>query len=144
MKLFLDASVVLAACGRPSGGSRAVFDLAEPQGWQFLAGEYVEREVEKNVRHHFDIAAQDQWRKLRPLLRVVTDVLTFAWPVVFPASKDRPVLFTACAVADVLLTLDRGDFAGVMGAEGFYGMPVMTPGNFLRRERAAGRLPSVV
>ena len=43
------------------------------------------------------------------------------------------------ATPDVLLTLDRADFEGVMGA-GFYGLPVMKPGDFLRRERAAGRL----
>ena len=73
------------------------------------------------------------------MLAVVTDELTHPWPVVFPAAKDRPVLFTAAAVADVLLTLDSADFGGVMAA-GFYGLPVMRPGDFLRRERAAGRL----
>ena len=31
------------------------------------------------------------------------------------------------------------DFGGVMAA-GFYGLPVMKPGEFLKRERAAGRL----
>ena len=98
MKLFLDASVLLAACGRPAGGSHAVCDLAAGQGWRLLASDSVMREVEKNVR-----------------LRL-------------PA-----------ATADVLLTLDRADFGGVMGV-GFYGLAVMKPGDFLRRERAAGRL----
>ena len=109
MRLFLDASVVLAACGRPAGGSHAVFDLAGAQGW----------------------------RLLRSALAVVTDELTHPWPVVFPAAKDRPVLFTAAAVADVLLTLDRADFGGVMAA-GFYGLPVMKPGDFFAA-RACGR-----
>lgn len=139
MKLFLDSSVVLAACGRPSGASHAIFDLAPVQGWRLLTADYVVREVEKNVRHRLTAAAQDEWRKLRPALEVVADELTFAWPVVFPATKDKPVLFTAAASADVLLTLDRADFAGVMGA-GFYGLPVMKPGDFLQRERGAGRL----
>jgi hypothetical protein len=58
---------------------------------------------------------------------------------VFGPAKDRPVLFTAAAWAEVLLTLDRGDFGAVMGA-GFYGLLVLTPGHFLERERAAGRL----
>ena len=80
-----------------------------------------------------------EWHRLKPSLIVVDDELTHPWPVVFPAAKDRPVLFTAAAVADVLLTLDREDFGGVM-TTGFYGLPVMTPGDFLRRERAAGRL----
>ena len=59
--------------------------------------------------------------------------------MVFPASKDRPVLFGALAWADALLTLDRGDFGGLLGGE-FYGLPVLTPGAFLARERSAGRL----
>ncbi len=139
MKLFLDASVLLAACGRAAGGSRAVCDLAAAQGWRLLASDYVVREVEKNVRQRLPAAAQNEWQRLKPSLEVMTDVLTFDWPVVFPASKDRPVLFTAAATADVLLTLDRADFGGVMGV-GFYGLPVMKPGDFLSRERAAGRL----
>jgi hypothetical protein len=60
-------------------------------------------------------------------------------PAVFGPAKDRPVLFTAAAWAEVLLTLDRGDFGAVMGA-GFYGLEVLMPGDFLERERAAGRL----
>jgi hypothetical protein len=39
----------------------------------------------------------------------------------------------------VLLTPDRGDFGAVMGT-GFYGLEVLTPGGFLERECAAGRL----
>ena len=139
MKIFLDASVLLAACGRPAGGSRAVCDLAATQGWRLLASIYVAGEVEKNVRLRLPASAQSEWQRLKPLLEVMTDVVTFDWPVVFSAAKDRPVLFTAAATADVLLTLDRADFAGVMGA-GFYGLPVMRPGDFLRRERAMGRL----
>ena len=92
MKLFLDASVLLAACGRPAGGSRAVCDLAATQGWRLLAGDYVMREVERNVPRRLPPAAQAEWQHLRPRLEVVADVLTFDWPVVFPAAKDRPVL----------------------------------------------------
>jgi predicted nucleic acid-binding protein len=139
VRLFLDASVVLAACGRPAGGSHAIFDLAGAQGWRLLTGDYVRREVERNLRDRLSAAARREWQLLRPKLAVVTDELTHPWPVVFPAAKDRPVLFTAAAVADVLLTLDHADFGGVMAA-GFYGLPVMKPGDFLRRERAAGRL----
>jgi len=58
---------------------------------------------------------------------------------IFPASKDRPVLFGGLAWSDVLLTLDKADFGGLLGGE-FYGLPILTPGAFLSRERAAGRL----
>ena len=139
MKLFLDASVLLAACGRPAGGSHAVCDLAAGQGWRLLTSNYVMHEVEKNVRLRLPASAQGEWERLKPLLEVTADVVTFDWPVVFPAAKDRPVLFTAAATADVLLTLDRADFGPVMAA-GFYGLAMLRPGDFLRRERAAGRL----
>lgn len=139
MKLFLDSSVVLAACGRVSGASHVVFDLAGTQGWRLLTCHYVLREVERNLRERLPETASHEWRVLRPSLAVVADELTHPWPVVFPAAKDRPVLFTAAAIADFLLTLDRADFGPVM-TTGFYGLAVMKPGDFLRRERAAGRL----
>lgn len=39
----------------------------------------------------------------------------------------------------VLLTLDESDFGWLMDST-FYGLAIMTPGNFLRRERGAGML----
>lgn len=60
-------------------------------------------------------------------------------PAVFGPVKDRPVLFTATAWADTLLTLDRGDFCTLMDV-GFYGLHITTPGAFLMEERAVGRL----
>ncbi len=139
MRLFLDSSVVLAACGRISGGSRRVCDLALDHGWRLMTSDYVLREVNRNLKERMPVTATDEWRRLAPVLERVRDVTSFAWPVVFSATKDRPVLFTASAFADVLLTLDAGDFGSLMRA-GFYGLAVMTPGDFLRRERAAGRL----
>lgn len=67
------------------------------------------------------------------------DVLTIDRPAVFAAAKDRPILFSALACADVLLTYDTGDFEGLLGRS-FYELGVLTLGNFLDREREAGRL----
>ena len=67
------------------------------------------------------------------------DVLTLDLPAVFPVAKDRPILFSALAWADVLLTLDRGDFGKLIN-QPFYGLPILKPGSFLEQERAAGRL----
>ena len=72
-------------------------------------------------------------------MTVVDDVVVLGWPVVFAASKDRPILFTALAWADVLLTLDKADFADVLGGS-FYGLRVLLPSDFLQHERADGRL----
>jgi len=57
---------------------------------------------------------------------------------VFAPAKDRPVLFSALAWAEVLLTLDRGDFGALLGGS-FYDLLILTPGMFLKRERTAGR-----
>lgn len=58
---------------------------------------------------------------------------------VFAASKDRPILLSALAWADVLLTRDTGDFGEIPGGS-FYGLLVLTPVAFLQCERLAGRL----
>ena len=49
------------------------------------------------------------------------------------------MLFSALAWSDLLLTLDRADFSELIGRD-FYGLPVLTPGMFLTRERSSGRL----
>lgn len=138
MNLFLDASAVLAACGRPAGASRTVFEIASRNGWRLMISPYVVSEVTRNLPR-LPVQALHDWTQLRPSLVAVRDVWTIDRPAVFGPSKDRPVLFTAAAWAEVLLTLDRGDFGALM-ASGFYGLDVLTPGNFLERERAAGRL----
>jgi hypothetical protein len=58
--------------------------------------------------------------------------------VVFSPGKDRPILLSALAWADVLLTLDRADFMDLLGQQ-FYDLRLRTPGMFLAEERAAGR-----
>ncbi len=138
MNLFLDASVVLAACGRPAGASRAVFDTASGNEWTLMISPYVVSEVTRNLPR-LPAQALHDWRRLRTALVAVRDVWTMDRPAVFSPTKDRPVLFTAAAWAQTLLTLDRGDFGAIMET-GFYGLDVIMPGDFLERERAAGRL----
>ena len=103
MNLFLDASVVLAACGRPAGASRAVFDLALRNGWALMTSSYVVSEVRRNLPRLPAQAAQD-WTQLRGVLVSVRDVWTLDRPAVFGPAKDRPVLFTAAAWAEVQMT----------------------------------------
>ena len=78
------------------------------------------------------------WVRLRERLVLVDDVLTINKPTVFPVNKDRPILFSALATADVLLTLDRADFSRLLGTR-FYGLAIMTPGTWLTQEREPGR-----
>ncbi|MEQ1881240.1 MAG: hypothetical protein ABL878_09745 [Burkholderiales bacterium] len=138
MNVFLDSSVLLAACGSASGASRAVFEVAATQSWNLLSSDYVFAEVEANLAA-LPGGGPDNRVRIRTNLEKVPDVLTFPWSAVFAPARDRPVLFTASAWAEVLLTLDRRDFLDLLGTS-FYGLDILKPGHFLQRERNAGRL----
>jgi predicted nucleic acid-binding protein len=140
VRLFLDTSVVLSACASAAGASREIFRAAPINGWVLVATPYVVAETERNLSE-FSPEAKSKWVELRQNILLMRDVLTLKLPAVFPVRKDRPVLFGALAWADVLLTLDRADFSKLLGGE-FYRMPVLKPGDFLERERRAGRLKS--
>jgi hypothetical protein len=138
VRLFLDTSVLLAACGSTTGASHEVFRQARVHGWVLIVTPYVIGEVLNNLAD-FPPAATIQWAGLRADLLVLDDVLTLDRPAVFAAGKDRPILFSALAWADVLLTRDIGDFGDILGGT-FYELLVLTPGGFLQRERLTGRL----
>lgn len=140
MRLFLDTSVLLAASGSDQGASREVFRLAPNCGWNLLATPYVLDELLANLPKLPPTATGD-WTRLRPSITLMDDVLTLDRIVVFEPAKDRPILFSALAWSDVLLTLDRGDFGALLDTT-FYGLHILTPGMFLERERAAGHLPA--
>jgi predicted nucleic acid-binding protein len=141
LRLFLDSSVLLAASGSARGASREIFRLASSQGWSLIATPYVVEEVITNLPELTPNAGAD-WEELRQNLILLEDILTLDRPAVFLPAKDRPILFSALAWADVLLTLDRGDFGELLGRT-FYDLAVLKPGDFLQRERAAGRLSSI-
>lgn len=138
MRLFLDSSVVIAASLSSTGASRVIFEIAAANGWSLLISPWVLREVRANLARQSAIATQ-AWFGLRTRAAVETDEITFDWPLVFEVAKDKPVLCTALACADVLLTLDRRDFQGLLGTS-VYRLRILTPGEFLRREREAGRI----
>jgi hypothetical protein len=83
--------------------------------------------------------ATDEWAQLQKNWALVDDVLKLDRAAVFGPAKDRPILFSALAWSQVLLTLDREDFGPLIGQE-FYGLSILTPGMLLERERTAGRL----
>jgi predicted nucleic acid-binding protein len=138
LRLFLDSSVVLAACGSERGASRLIFNSAADYGWDLLTTPYAINEVNTNVPN-LGASAERAWPPLLDQLTKVPDVVTSERPVVFLQSKDRPILLSALAWADVLLTLDRADFIELLGQQ-FYELQVLTPGGFLMQERAAGRV----
>jgi predicted nucleic acid-binding protein len=138
LNLFLDSSVAVAASISATGASREVFARASRQGWRLLVSPWVLREVRENLANKPPEFAR-AWVALRAKTVLEDDELIFDWPIVFEASKDKPVLFAALASADILLTLDRRDFRELLGKM-TYGLYVLTPGEFLRQERKVGRL----
>src|SRR4051812_43310982 len=106
--------MVLAACGSVTGASSEVFRRSAANSWALIVTPYVISEVEANLPD-FPPAATTAWHALRPQLQIEDDVFTLDRPAVFGPAKDRPILFSALAWADVLLTLDQGDFGPVMG-----------------------------
>ena len=111
------------------------------QDWSLLVSPWVLREVRDNLQGK-PMKFARMFIPLQMMLELQDDELTFGWPVMFERSKDKPVLFSALACADVLLTLDRRDFGELLGTT-IYGLRVLKPGDFLRGGREAGRLRSV-
>jgi predicted nucleic acid-binding protein len=138
VNLFLDTSVVLAACGSTTGASSEICRLAGSRDWLLIVTPYVIAEVEANLPD-LAPAAHAAWEPLKARLELRDDIFTLDRPTTFGPAKDRPILFSALAWADVLLTLDRADFGTLMGQR-FYGLRVLRPGKFLEEERAADRI----
>jgi hypothetical protein len=103
-----------------------------------MSSPYVLSEVLKSLGK-LPVAGTGDWVRLRQQLMIVDDIVSLDRPVIFLSSKDRPILFTALAWSDMLLTLDREDFEDLLDGE-FYGLRVRLPFSFLEEERAEGRL----
>jgi predicted nucleic acid-binding protein len=140
MRLLLDTNVLLAATGSSNGASREVIRLACANSWHLIVTPYIIAEVRKNLSKMPEpSSALAEWVRIEPLFLLMPDVLTLEVISIYPIAKDRPVLFGALAWADVLLTLDHADFVCRVGHT-FYDLAILTPGQFLCRERDAGRL----
>jgi hypothetical protein len=96
MRVFLDTSVLLAACGSAAGASRHVFRVAGTNDWALIATPYVIEEVLHSLPL-LPASATAVWAHIHAALVIRDDVLSLDRAVVFPASKDRPVLFGALA-----------------------------------------------
>lgn len=135
MKLFLDTTVLLAACGSSQGSSHAIiFEYASWNKWKLISSPYCFAEVQKNLTK-LPQKTWPQWQKIQPLLISAPDVVTLNKPSLLSAGKDKPILYSAIACkADALLTLDTTDFKILLNTT-VYGVEVQTPGQFLLNQR---------
>jgi predicted nucleic acid-binding protein len=60
MKLFLDASVLLAAAGSTEGASRAIFTYAADQNWMLISSPWALSEALRNLPN-LPAAATADW-----------------------------------------------------------------------------------
>jgi predicted nucleic acid-binding protein len=128
--VFLDTSTILAACWSAKGLSHVLIDHGPKAGWRLITADYCLAEVEKNVLKHPSGAAR--WNGIiRPALEVVGSIYVIDRPIIFDATKDRPVILSAIGSdADYLVTSDTTDFAHVLGTT-VYGVNIRTPKAFL-------------
>ena len=130
MRVFLDSSVLLSACGSAKSLSRLVTELAAEHGWHLVSAAYCRAETTKNLGKLGTYAMQ-RWPDIETTVEWVPNALTSKRPLLLTESKDKPVLISALAArCEVLLTLDKGDF-GILLGTAVYGMKVSTPRDFL-------------
>lgn len=130
MKVFLDSSVIISACGSVKSLSRLIWQIHSAHDWQLISSSYCRAEVARNVVKFGDTAV-DSWTRFSAQIDWVPNALTSKRPLLLTAAKDKPVLISALAAqSDVLLTLDTGDFELLLGTE-VYGTLVTTPRDFL-------------
>lgn len=136
-RVFLDASVWIAAAGSSTGGSALILELCRHGNATAVCSRIVLLEAEQNIRNKLgenalirfynDIATLDL-----DLIEVLTeDELADYSKIIDP--KDAHVLAAAAkAKAEVVLTLDRTHFFSARVREATLPFQVMTPGDFLR------------
>jgi hypothetical protein len=130
VKVFLDSSVLLSACGSERSLSRLITEIAEERKWVLVSAAYCRAETTKNLGK-FGIEASGYWKSLQRKVEWAPNALTTRRPLLLTASKDKPVLISALAErCDLLLTLDKGDFEILLSTEA-YGMEILTPRDFL-------------
>jgi predicted nucleic acid-binding protein len=130
VRIFLDSSVLLSACGSKKSLSRLITEIAPDRGWHLISASYCRAEASKNIGK-LGAEATLTWPDMQSKVEWVPNALTSRKPLLLTASKDKPVLISALAArSEVLLTLDKGDFGLLLGTT-VYVMRVNTPRDFL-------------
>jgi len=140
VRVFADASVLVAGAGSRTGASRAVLVMAEIGLYRLVVSRQVLDETERNLR-----------KKLPAALLIFAELMVAINPEVVPdpspeevirwqsviEPKDAPVLAAAVAAKpDHLLTLDVTDFIEATHVVEKSGLRIETPAEFVQAIRA--------
>jgi len=136
-RLFLDASVWIAAAGSTTGGSAATLELCRRNKTRAVASRLVLLEAERNIRKK--LGREALLRFYREIASQGVDVIKTPTSHEIAAQnrtidpKDAHVLAAAVkGQVDFLLTLDRKDFMAPKVLHAGLPFQIMTPGDFLR------------
>ena len=136
-KLFIDASVFIAAAGSPKGGSSFVLELCKRGRFRAVCTKLVLLEAERNI--HRKLGAEALLRFYQGLAELDPTLEAFPTPEEIAScepivgEKDAHVLAAALkSGADVLLTLDRKHFMTEKVRNARLGLKIATPGDLLR------------
>jgi len=137
LRLFLDASVFIAAAGSPQGGSSAVLELCRRGHFYALCTRLVLLEAERNITRKMGREALLRFYRtlaeLEPILESPPTAEEIAACEPLVGEKDAHVLAAALkSGADVLLTLDRKHFMTEKVSEAGLKLRIATPGDFLK------------
>jgi predicted nucleic acid-binding protein len=137
-RLFIDASVFIAAAGSKTGGSVLVLELGRRSMVQVISSRLVLLEAERNIQAK--LTREALLRFYREIASLKLDLVEFLArheihakeQIIHP--KDAHVLAAAeKGYAEFLLTLDRKHFMSARVLHAGLPFQIVTPGDFLRR-----------
>jgi predicted nucleic acid-binding protein len=137
-RVFIDASVFIAAAGSASGGSALVLDICQGRRYAAVCSQRVLLEAQTNIRDKLPPAALARFYKLLAalspaLVPPATEDEIARWAQ-FVAAKDAHVVASAVqGAAAYLITLDRKHLANEVVRAAGLPFQIMTPGDFLQQ-----------
>ena len=136
MKVFLDASVLVAATLSRKGGSFRVVYESSVRGFQLVTSRYACHETEGTLQRAYP-AFLDTFHQLTPFLTVGEEppVLLVKKLCALIDVTDAPILAAAVSSRSrILLTLDRKHFIGNRRIPQHYpALTILTPGDFIQK-----------
>ena len=141
MRIFLDASIWLAALGRPEGGAAHLLELAQAGGLVPLTSAAVLQEARRNAGKGGSTPADLEALvlRVRPLLVAIRATDLAPWSAV--AEKDRHVIAGAVlGHAEFLVTFDRKHLDNPT-TRSLVPLAIGSPGACLQASRKRGDLP---
>ena len=135
--VFLDASVLVAAAGSPSGGSALVIEVCGGQRFAAACSQRVLLEAQINIRSKLPTEAMVRFYKLlatlSPALVPPATASEEAKYAAWVASKDAHVIAAAVqSGAAFLISLDRRHLVNDQVRSAGLPLQILTPGEFIQ------------